>query len=387
MFYNYFLIKLNNKNEEIHCEPFRGDTYGYIPNNEIKYRKIFTEKDFKTKKEYNEYINKKCVENIETRYDTCGKIYINPIGKMLFDFLDTEFSSPTIVGKFSFKYGITALYSVFGSENEHLDYLEFEDEDSISWEEFQSLYETRSIYLIDEFHRVQSDFKKIINFVFNLDNIEILNGLTPSQRYFVFLNTDKSSTKKNIFSYTHNISVLYDIDFKENEKLNVDSKKEYSINELVSLIKKKDKKSHNYKAACHFYTFENLSSACYFTILYFIENNIPIKKCKNCGKYFVPENRKTSIYCNRKFDGKKTCRDIGAINTYNEKLKKDEVNSLYRKTLSAKKMLANRNPDIPLYLEKYEEWKSEANKFKQDIKQGKRTEEEFKKWIEETRKK
>lgn len=49
-------------------------------------------------------------------------------------------------------------------------------------------------------------------------------------------------------------------------------------------------------------------------------------------------------------------------------------------------MLANRNPDIPMYLEKYEQWKKEANEFKKDIKQGKRTEEEFLKWIEETRK-
>ena len=73
--------------------------------------------------------------------------------------------------------------------------------------------------------------------------------------------------------------------------------------------------------------------------------------------------------------------------TYNDKLKKDEVTALYRKTLSAKKMLANRNPDIPMYLEKYEKWKEEANKFKQDIKDGKKTEEEFKQWLEGTRKK
>ena len=73
--------------------------------------------------------------------------------------------------------------------------------------------------------------------------------------------------------------------------------------------------------------------------------------------------------------------------TYNDKLKKDEVTALYRKTLSAKKMLANRNPDIPMYLEKYEKWKEEANKFKQDIKNGLKTEEQFKQWIEETRKK
>ena len=49
-------------------------------------------------------------------------------------------------------------------------------------------------------------------------------------------------------------------------------------------------------------------------------------------------------------------------------------------------MLANRNPDIPMYLEKYEKWKKDANKFKQAIKTGIKTEEEFKQWIEETRK-
>ena len=50
-------------------------------------------------------------------------------------------------------------------------------------------------------------------------------------------------------------------------------------------------------------------------------------------------------------------------------------------------MLANRNPDIPIYLEKYEKWKNKANEFKKDIKKGLKTEEDFKNWIEETRKK
>ena len=88
----------------------------------------------------------------------------------------------------------------------------------------------------------------------------------------------------------------------------------------------------------------------------------------------------------RIYKDNKTCKEIGANIAYNEKLKKDEVNALYRKTLSAKKMLANRNPDIPMYLKKYEKWKAEANQFKQDIKSGIKTQEEFKKWIENTKK-
>ena len=385
MFYNFFMVHIKNKTEEIFCEPFKSDIYGYIPNNQIKFRKIYTEKDFKTKEEYNKYLDKKGVTSIDTRYDACGHTYYNSVGTLLFDFLDMQFSSPTAIGKLLFKYGITSFFSAFGCENEFLEYMNFEEKNSLSWEEIENLYRLRSLYLLDEFKETQSDFKKIIDFVFNLDEKDIFKGLTPSQRYFIFLNTDKSSTTKNIFNYTDNIKVLFDIDFNENSKLKLNSKKDYSIEELVHLIKKKDTKNHNYKAACHFYTFENLSSACYFTILYFIENNIPIKKCKNCGKYFVPENRASSVYCNRKFEGKKTCRDIGAINTYNEKLKKDEVNSLYRKTLSAKKMLANRNPDIPMYLERYEEWKTTANRFKQDIKNGLKTNEEFKEWIEKTK--
>ena len=49
------------------------------------------------------------------------------------------------------------------------------------------------------------------------------------------------------------------------------------------------------------------------------------------------------LYCNNIYEHSKTCQEIGAMITYNEKLKKDEINALYRKTLSAKKMLANRN--------------------------------------------
>lgn len=85
------------------------------------------------------------------------------------------------------------------------------------------------------------------------------------------------------------------------------------------------------------YSFSSLLSAYYFCVLYFVENNIPIKICKNCGKYFIPENRVSSVYCNRIFENNKTCKEVGANNAYNEKLKKDEVNLLYRKTLSAKK--------------------------------------------------
>ena len=162
---------------------------------------------------------------------------------------------------------------------------------------------------------------------------------------------------------------------------------EENVKNIAQKLKNDSRKYDNDIFSSLSFNCHTIETACLITLLELIKHDTPIYVCKNCGKYFIPSSKKNTLYCNNIYEHGKTCQEIGAMITYNEKLKKDEINSLYRKTLSAKKMLANRNPDIPMYLEKYEKWKNEANKFKKDIKQGLRTEEEFLKWIEETRKK
>lgn len=383
MFNNFFLLDFTNKTEKIDCEYFYLGTFTYQPHKEFKYKRVFTREDFDTREEYTNYLNNSNISNTENRYTSSTHRSSKPIGTFLFKFLDTDFSKPNAIGKLALNYGPVALNSYLGGHNEFLDKLEDKDENSISQEDFEWLYIESSVNLLPEYRQLQNDLIKIIDFVYNLNEEEYLEGLTPSQRYFIFINTCRSKFRARIFDYVNNIEITQDIDYSNLYDLNI--KGADSIEELAEIIKKKDKKNHHYKISTFFYSFSSLASAYYYCVLHFIENNITIKKCKNCGNYFIPENRASSVYCNRKFEGKKTCRDIGAINTYNEKLKKDEVNSLYRKTLSAKKMLANRNPDIPMYLERYEQWKNTANKYKQDIKNGLKTNEEFKEWIEKTK--
>lgn len=383
MFNNFFLLDFTNKFEAINCEYFYLDTYTYQPQKEFKYKKVFSRKDFNTRDEYTDYLNQANISNIENRYSSTTHRIYNPIGTFLFEFLDMDFSKANIIGKLALKYGPVALDSYIEAYNKFSDELSDKDDMSISQENFEWLYKKSAVGLLPEYGQLQNDLKNIINFVYNLNGEKYLDDLSPSQRYFIFMQTCSTEFRVRIFDYVSSIQMTQDIDYSSLYDLEI--KDTDSVEELAEIIKKKDKKNHHYKISNFLYSFSNLSSAYYYCVLHFIENNITIKTCKNCGKYFIPENRTSSIYCNRKFEGKKTCRDIGALNTYNEKLKKDEVNSLYRKTLSAKKMLANRNPDIPMYLEKYEEWKKNANKFKQDIKNGLKTNEEFKEWIEKTR--
>lgn len=108
-----------------------------------------------------------------------------------------------------------------------------------------------------------------------------------------------------------------------------------------------------------------------------------IKKCKNCGKFFLPENRSDTIYCNNPSPANPlmTCKEYGSQRLWYEKQKDDEVATLSRNILSAKSMLAKRNKDIKDYQASYDYFRSERIKWKKDVESGTKTREEYRKWL------
>ena len=391
MIFPYFLLDFTNKEENISTNFFKIESFIYKPNSISNFQPILTSDNFKTSKEYHEYLFKNDIHDIEERYVQESHSFRNPLGNFLFDFLNANSIDKIFIKKLLFKYGIAALTDPVGksfSEDFNLFYEDpraSKNDDSIDIDYFQSKMSAGIKDIMDSYIVLQKALRDVINFSYNINEEKYLNGLTPTQRYYIYVHSYKEDSYMDLFKYLTDVSFSQEFDFSEYDK----SIKESNFNSPESLskyIKNECKKNKNFQIKNYMYSFSSLLSAYYFCVLYFVENNIPIKICKNCSKYFIPENRVSSVYCNRIFENNKTCKEVGANNAYKEKLKKDEINLLYRKTLSAKKMLANRNPDIPMYLEKYEAWKSEANQFKQDIKSGKKTQEQFKEWLEETRK-
>ena len=124
----------------------------------------------------------------------------------------------------------------------------------------------------------------------------------------------------------------------------------------------------------------------YITLFQFVEeNNFIIKKCKNCGKYFITDNLRVN-YCNNLFKGSQTCKDIGNQIAQRIKQENDKVYGKYRKMYSKKAMLVKRNPDIEVYKKDYENWKKQAKKFMDDIRNEKKTYEDFDKWLDSNKK-
>ena len=391
MIFPYFLLDFTNKEENISTNFFKIESFIYKPNSVSNFQPILTSDNFKTSKEYHEYLFENDIHDIEDRYVQESHSFRNPLGNCLFDFLNANVIDKIFIKKLLFKYGIAALTDPVGksfSEDFNLFYEDpraSKNDDSIDIDYFQSKMSAGIKNIMDSYIVLQKALRDVIDFSYNINEEKYLNGLTPTQRYYIYVHSYKEDSYMELFKYLTDVSFSQEFDFSEYDK----SIKESNFNSpeaFAKYIKNECKKNQNFQIKNYMYSFSSLLSAYYFCVLYFVENNIPIKTCKNCGRYFIPENRVSSVYSNRIFENNKTSKEVGANNAYNEKLKKDEVNLLYRKTLSAKKMLANRNPDIPMYLEKYEAWKSEANQFKQDIKSGKKTQEQFKEWLEETRK-
>ena len=344
--------------------------------------------EFKTKKEYTKYLS--------TYSDSICKLYKsdftdekNKLGTTLLKFLNYDFTDFNSFVEFIYNYGLPALVFNNGDKdignpfNEYTNLNITNDKKNIFLTEKDFIlvcknnYEERKKFLID----YQTQFKTIINFINNLLNLEYLENLSIAERFFIYKQADFTNYSDMSIVLNSYISLAYDVEPMKYLNMNLRPNKGNFEKKAKAPTEYNDELFISLCFNCHI-----IEAACFISILELIKNNTPIYICKNCGNYFIPSSKKNTLYCNNIYEHGKTCQEIGAMITYNEKLKKDEINSLYRKTLSAKKMLANRNPDIPMYLEKYEKWKNEANEFKKDIKLGKKTEEEFKKWIEDTRK-
>ena len=101
---------------------------------------------------------------------------------------------------------------------------------------------------------------------------------------------------------------------------------------------------------------------------------------KECNEFLLSLNL---INCKNEKKYIKTIYSISNNIEKNYKIYKiKKRNGKYRTIYARKAMLVKRNPDIKSYKTNYEKWKKEAKQFMQDIKDGKKTYEEFDEWLD-----
>lgn len=76
------------------------------------------------------------------------------------------------------------------------------------------------------------------------------------------------------------------------------------------------------------YEINSLHELLFLEILSMIQASTMIRKCKNCGKYFIVDNRKT-VYCDRIDESGICCSAVGSKRTFNQKVEQDEALKIY----------------------------------------------------------
>lgn len=229
---------------------------------------------------------------------------------------------------------------------------------------------------------------------------DALKDLSISQRIWFFSNIFYSWSQTHI---TKRLSFLPPIIYKENDDYSheVEHRSEiydvfspiYMLNNLdteyenlSSLIPKSFSSAIEYakkygdSVVYEKYEINSLLELLLQEVLFMIKSNIKIKKCSNCGIYFVT-NKANQIYCKRLFKNTgKTCSEIGP--SRNHKKNQNPIQKFYETIYN--KHYARIRKDIPETINKFNQWSSEALTKKEKMKTGELSIEEFTQWLLET---
>lgn len=213
-------------------------------------------------------------------------------------------------------------------------------------------------------------FNELTEFCYFNHSIE---NMTLLQKYFYYLN------KFNIGKVTLPKKTINSLDLKIKSQ-NAELLK--NDNGIILMFQE--------NSPYFYFTYECLNISDYMTasFLQLIENNYLILKCKNCNKYFIPYKRTDTLYCDRTSpqDSTKTCKKYSIELAWNEKIKDEtDWHCLYRRVYQSLQMKAKRKPNDKLLNKIFEDFKKDSKKWKKEIKESKKTDEEFLYWLQEFR--
>ena len=119
-----------------------------------------------------------------------------------------------------------------------------------------------------------------------------------------------------------------------------------------------------------------------FSLQRCVEQNITVRRCKNCGRYFAQTGRVSAEYCQRPIpEGQQKCREIGAFQQWTLKQSDDPVFKAYRREYKRRFawIKAGRISDSEFYA-----WSEQAREQKKKCDTGSISLEDFRQWLKES---
>lgn len=290
--------------------------------------------------------------------------YVERFGMLLLRFLNANLETyKSAYETFFYAYGFEILKDI--NKDYHYELKGKYEDDKEYLKEMETIYSE----LQYQIQQIQEEMINFVTYVYNLDNQDELQEYTPSQRFAVYLIKHKGQA----FAYHKNDNLIRDSYSNKNDELGHFSEKQLldKFKDNVMLVSMIDTHQSN-----------DLSAVCYAVLEELVQSpNNPIKKCQNCGMYFIPTSRLDEIYCDYPKTKGKTCREQGAVQAYNERLKQNKALAEYRRLYQLKSMAVGRNKDNKQMKKDFDRWKKDAKDRVNKLKHGMLTEDEVYEWL------
>lgn len=328
---------------------------------------VFNMLDTNSNKFYFDESNKKkiIVYQIYKKYQDTYSSHITKsefnIGEQLCDFLNTDFENPNSFKSLIKKYGINFFLNLTD-----IKYSDF----PVPAEEYEKLLDILINNHKYVFSLFRQDLMLDIEYIFNMNNFEEIKDLTPLQRFQVMANSDfrsKSLEKIDNNKVKINLSAFEILRDYSNYPMRQD--------ETQRIVSKANINS-SYFIEC-----ADIIQALLIELLEIAKLNIEIKKCRNCGKFFVPDNRSDEIYCSNIYENGKTCKEIGHFKVQQKLIQENDDLRIYRNVYQKLLLRTRRNPTNTKYAREFEFFKDNNNKWRENISKGISTEKEYIEWL------
>ena len=287
-------------------------------------------------------------------------------GTLLIKFLNANFSSfETAYDTFFCFYGFSILEEFYKNiPKVRL----FKSED-----DFLKTYEPIFIDIKHKLKELQYLIRRCIDYMYNLNNNLEDKNYSSFEKYLTY------TISNNVFKYSTNIEVFY-FQLFAHDTLNIASQsitpkivREHLESEIINI---------NDSAVFHT---SYLSNILYVSLAEIASNeNVKIKVCKNCGKYFIPI-KNTEKYCDiTYYQNETTCKIIGATNSYSKKRNSVEGIKFYRNNYQRRLMQSKRSDDKQVKLA-FENWKQLAKLKIKAFNNNEISEDELLEWMKENK--
>jgi len=219
---------------------------------------------------------------------------------------------------------------------------------------------------------MQEFLKSHLAFCMNSANDDALRGLKPMQRLYLYEQWRKSKGEQPLYfeteTYSSRMLVSKAISFPVGG----------TLSDWAELLKKED------PAITEMAELQNGYALMRYEMMHMVMQDVQIKLCANCDRYFINTGRSDKEYCPRPLDGQpdKTCESVGALLKHQNKVKNSatiqEYNTAYKRANSSKR-IGN------LTEKEFKAWSKEAREKRDLCLEGKLSREDFSEWLNQDR--